>query len=83
MVKAGDYRELVEARAGGACEYCQLIQIATGVTFHIEHHIPESQGGKTELSNLVLSCPGCRVRTSNPFSGFRLSRGDNVIPFFP
>jgi hypothetical protein len=63
------YRELVEARAGGACEYCRLIQIATGVTFHIEHHLPESQGGKTELSNLVLSCPGCNLAKARATTG--------------
>jgi hypothetical protein len=69
MVKAADYRELVEARAGGACEYCRLIQIATGVTFHIEHHNPESQGGRTEMSNLVLSCPGCNLAKGTTTSG--------------
>jgi hypothetical protein len=45
------YREFVEARANGACEYCRLLQAATGVTFHIEHHIPRSRGGRTAMSN--------------------------------
>lgn len=55
------FRELVTARAGGACEYCRLLEVATGVTFHIEHIVSRSRGGKTRLSNLALSCPGCNL----------------------
>src|SRR6266516_3003189 len=54
------YRRLVEARAGGACEYCRLLQAGTGVTFHIEHLVPRSRGGQTVMSNLALSCPACK-----------------------
>ena len=61
MATARAYRELVEARAGGACEYCRLLQAPTGVTFHVEHHLARSRGGETVLSNLVLSCPGCNL----------------------
>ena len=61
MAHAEAYRELVEARAGGACEYCRLLQAGTGVTFHIEHVKPCSRGGRTVLSNLALSCPGCNL----------------------
>lgn len=61
MPRVEGYRSLVEARAAGACEYCRLLQAATGVTFHIEHFVPLSQGGETALGNLVLSCPGCNL----------------------
>jgi hypothetical protein len=61
MAQAEAFRQLVEARAGGACEYCRLLQAATGVTFHIEHFVPRSQGGRTNMGNLVLSCPGCNL----------------------
>ena len=37
MAAAEAYRRLVVARAGGACEYCRLLQDAAGVTFHVEH----------------------------------------------
>ena len=46
MAQAEAYRDLVEARAGGACEYCRLLQAATGVTFHVEHLLPRSRGGQ-------------------------------------
>lgn len=61
MAKASALREFVVARAGGACEYCRLVEIATGITFHVEHVVPRSRGGKTRLGNLALSCSGCNL----------------------
>ena len=69
MAQVEAYRQLVEARAGGACEYCRLLQAATGVTFHIEHYVPRSQSGLTVMSNLVLSCPGCNLAKANRTTG--------------
>jgi hypothetical protein len=69
MSQAEVYRELVEARAGGACEYCRLLQAASGVTFHIEHALPRARGGETVLSNLVFSCPGCNLTKSDRTTG--------------
>jgi len=61
MAKASSLRQFVVARAGGSCEYCRLVEIATGVTFHIEHVLPRSRGGRTRPGNLALSCPGCNL----------------------
>jgi HNH endonuclease len=61
MARSEAYRRLVVARAGGACEYCRLLQAAAGVTFHVEHIVPQSRGGRTALFNLALSCPGCNL----------------------
>jgi hypothetical protein len=74
MASAEAHRTLVEARAGGACEYCRLVQLGSGVTFHLEHIVPRSKGGETVLSNLALSCPGCNQAkaartTGQGFSG--------------
>jgi hypothetical protein len=69
MAQAEAFRQLVEARAGGACEYCRLLQAASGVTFHIEHFLPRSQGGATTMANLVLSCPGCNLAKSDRTEG--------------
>jgi 5-methylcytosine-specific restriction endonuclease McrA len=69
MARAEAYRHLVVSRAGGTCEYCRLVQAATGVTFHIEHILPQHQGGKTILHNLALSCPGCNLAKSEKTSG--------------
>lgn len=61
MAQAEAFRQLVAGRAGGACEYCHLLEAATGVTFHIEHVLPRSRGGATVMRNLALSCPGCNL----------------------
>ncbi len=73
MARAERYRQIVSARAGGTCEYCRLLEAATGVLFHLEHAKPESQGGETSLSNLVLSCPGCNLATADRTSGVDLA----------
>jgi hypothetical protein len=62
------YRPIVAGRAGGACEYCRLLEAATGVTFHIEHVLPRAQGGMTLLDNLALSCPGCNLAKGDRIS---------------
>jgi hypothetical protein len=69
MAQVEAYRMLVEARAAGACEYCRLLQAATGVTFHIEHLVPRSRGGQTILNNLALSCPGCNLAKAERTTG--------------
>ena len=69
MSQVEAYRRLVEARAGGACEYCRLLQAATGVTFHIDHFVPGSRGGITAMNNLVLSCPGCNLAKADHSTG--------------
>ena len=69
MPHAEAYRQLVMARAGGACEYCRLLEAASGVTFHTEHVLPRSQGGQTAMSNLALSCPGCNLAKANRTAG--------------
>jgi len=36
-----------------------------GATFHIEHVIPQSKGGKSSLENLTLACPGCNLHKAD------------------
>ena len=62
-------RHLVVARAGGACEYCRLLQATAGVTFHLEHILPRAERGATVLTNLALSCPGCNLAKAERTSG--------------
>ncbi len=69
MVQAEAYRQLVVARAGGVCEYCRLVELATGITFHIEHVVPRVLDGQTVMANLALSCPGCNLAKSERTTG--------------
>jgi hypothetical protein len=80
MTRAEAYRDLVEARAGGACEYCRLLQAATGVTFHIEHLVPRSRGGQTVMNNLALSCPGCNLAKAELTAA--ADEGGRIQPLF-
>lgn len=69
MASAEAFRSMVVTHAGGACEYCRLLQDASGVTFHIEHILPTALGNETAFDNLALSCPGCNLAKANRVSG--------------
>jgi len=56
---------LVRERAANRCEYCLMHQVLQGATFHIEHIIPRSQGGRTEPANLALACPSCNLHKAD------------------
>ena len=61
-----DLRRLVINRAGECCEYCRVHQSDSDVSFHAEHIIAVSHGGKTSSENLALSCPRCNsLKDSN------------------
>src|SRR5215471_13069820 len=54
---SGPLREAVVQRADNRCEYCQLpAQLQVG-GFEVDHILPRSRGGQTELTNLALACP--------------------------
>jgi hypothetical protein len=40
-------------------------QSLQGSTFHIEHIIPRSKGGQTDLTNLTLACPSCNLHKAD------------------
>ena len=55
---ADSLRRQVYERAQGICEYCQTQQLIV-INMHIDHIVPRSAGGKSELDNLCLSCISC------------------------
>jgi hypothetical protein len=50
---------LVWQRARSTCEYCQLAQRFSTMTFEIDHVIAEKHGGPTHEANLALTCFLC------------------------
>ena len=49
-------------RSGGKCESCGIaIELST---FHADHIVPWSKGGKTTLSNAQALCPSCNLSKS-------------------
>lgn len=68
-------REQVRVAAAGRCAYCRSAEALLGVTFEIDHIIPQALGGETRIANLCLSCPTCnrykaaRQMALDPVSG--------------
>jgi hypothetical protein len=52
-------RKHVAATAQYRCEYCQTAQKISGGQMHVEHVIPLSQGGDSQITNLALACAWC------------------------
>lgn len=52
-------RQRVIDRAQGCCEYCFAQRRFSSGPFSVEHIIPRSRGGTSELGNLALACQGC------------------------
>ncbi len=76
-----DLIQLVGERAQHCCEYCQLPQLYSTLTFEIDHVIAKKHGGPTAPNNLALTCFYC-----NSFKGPNLSGIDpktkRVVPLF-
>lgn len=55
-------RRIVTQRSANRCEYCRLSQTGQEARFHVDHIIPEMDGGLTALENLALACVSCSLR---------------------
>ena len=58
-------RHRVAKRAAFICEYCKAPQPYSPSPFDIEHILPTSLGGNSELDNLAYACNGCNGLKSN------------------
>jgi hypothetical protein len=52
-----------------------------GVTFEVDHVIPRSAGGRTQIDNLCLSCPTCNRHKTNRLSAHD-PRSGRAAPLF-
>ena len=76
-------RAAVEARAGHACEYCRLPQQGQVARFPIDHILPRSSGGQTDLQNLALACPHCNAHKWVHAHGIDPHTGERFSLFNP
>ena len=76
-------RQAVIAAAQGRCAYCLSPEQLMGVTFEIDHVIPRSAGGPTQLNNLCLSCPTCNRHKAQRLTAHDLLSGRSVRLFRP
>ena len=62
-------RVAVGKRANDCCEYCYSQERVATQSFSIDHIYPYSLGGRNNLDNLALACPGCNGYKSNKIEG--------------
>lgn len=56
---ADKIKQQVRKRSNGYCEYCYASMSFSPTQFDIDHILPVSLGGKSELSNLAIACGEC------------------------
>ncbi len=56
-----ELRAAVAARALNRCEYCHLPAEGQVGRFPIDHIVPRTLGGLTEMENLAFACPHCNA----------------------
>jgi hypothetical protein len=75
------FRDEVMRRARSACEYCRLLQELSPDTFEVDHILPRSAGGTSELENLCLACPACNAAKASKTTGKDPLTG-RIVPLF-
>ncbi|MDZ7364136.1 MAG: HNH endonuclease [candidate division KSB1 bacterium] len=76
-----DKQRAVIERAEGRCEYCQSMADYATEKFAVEHVMPVSRGGTSELDNLALSCSGCNGHKYNKTEALDPADG-KLVPLF-
>ena|SRR5882724_173206 len=76
-------RDMVVRRAGNRCEYYQLsAQLQIG-GFEIDHILPRSRGGQTDVANMALACLHCNARKWAYIDGEDPASGQTIALFNP
>jgi 5-methylcytosine-specific restriction endonuclease McrA len=73
----------VASRANERCEYCQYPEQFSPSSFEVEHIVPRSAGGLTELKNLALACSHCNAHKATRQKGIDPLTGMDVRLFNP
>jgi hypothetical protein len=62
-------KRAVRERAGGRCEYCQLLEGQSEESFAADHIIAIQHHGPTALENLAFACARCNRHKGPNLSG--------------
>lgn len=83
-MRVGDpLRDDVTSRANKRCEYCRYPEEHSPSSFHVEHIVPRSADGPTELKNLALACSHCNLHKGKRQEGTDPRAGTDVRLFNP
>jgi hypothetical protein len=74
-------RRLVRERAGERCEYCLVPEQLTLAAHWVDHIIAEKHGGRTEETNLALSCVLCNQHKGSDLTSIDPETGA-ITPLF-
>lgn len=77
------WQQQVAERSQHRCSYCQSQQRLMGVSLTIDHIVPQSLGGTTELDNLCLACWDCNLIKGDRSTGIDSQTGMLVRLFNP
>lgn len=76
-------REEVKSRANNCCEYCKSQDKYSPTSFTLDHIIPESLDGTSDLENLAYACFLCNRLKSNKLKSFDTSSEKWILLFNP
>ncbi len=76
-------RRVVVRRARGCCEYCRSQARFATQAFSVEHIIPRSRAGETNLDNLALACEGCNGHKHTKVAGYDFITNEMVPLYHP
>ena len=74
-------RRQIRDRAGHLSEYCRTPQDLSPSALEVDHVVPRSMQGETELENLCLACRTCNGAKQAP-SEARDFRTGRLVPLF-
>lgn len=83
MNPASEVAGAIRERAADRCQYCLMHQSLQGATFHIEHIIPRSKSGSSDLTNLTWACPSCNLHKADRTAAIDPESGALVPLFHP
>ena len=71
----------IRAASKNRCGYCLLPQILASYKLEIEHILPRSKGGKSNIENLCLACRNCNLVKAAKVFGLDIVLGMKVRLF--
>ena len=76
-------RKTVRERAAGRCKYCRSWEAYASQPFEVDHIIPSSRDGLTELENLAYACGGCNGHKHNKVEALDPAENRSAPLFHP